>query len=120
VTHKPNYRASLLFAPIPLSGCFPYVSSYPKIEAAGATYVHSGCQSEPGPYSMAYYPFHGIYISIDILDSRLGLHIPTGTVVELNGKTVNIDGLVGTTPYQATINLRAVSHASYIGYAPVR
>jgi hypothetical protein len=120
VTHQPGCRTSLLFASTLLSGCFPYVSSYPKIEASGATYLHSGCQSEPGPYSMAYYPFNRIYISIDILDSHLGFHIPTGTVVELNGKTIKIDGLLGTTPYQSTINLRAVPHASYIGSAPVR
>jgi hypothetical protein len=119
VTHKANYRTSLLLASMLLNGCVPYVSSYPKIEVADAIYLHSGCQSELGPHSMVYYPFHGIHISIDMYGSRLGLHIASGTVVELNGKTLKIDGLIGTTPYQATPNLKAFSHASFgVGYAP--
>jgi len=52
---------------------------------------------------VVYYPFHGIYISI--AGSRLGLHIPSGAVVQLNAKTVEIDGTVGATPYHATLNL---------------
>jgi hypothetical protein len=119
VTPIPNRRTALLLASILLSGCVPYVTTYQKIEAPNATYLHSGCQSELGPHSTAYYPFHGIYISIDIRDSRLGLHIPSGTVVELNGKTIKIDGHVGATAYKATPNLKATSHAqSGVGYAP--
>lgn len=95
-----------------LSGCVPYTTTYPKIEAANAKYFHSGCDAEFGAGSMAYYPFHGIYISIDLRASRFGLHIPSGTVVKLNGRTIEIDGVIGTNPYKATFGLKAASHAS--------
>lgn len=68
---------------------------------------------------MVYYPFHGIHISIDIRANRFGLHIPSGTTVELNGTTIKIAGLIGATPYDATMNLRAAAHKSVgMGYAP--
>jgi hypothetical protein len=111
----------LFFASILLAGCVPYVTSYPKIEAHNADHLHPGCQSELGPNSTAYYPFHGIYISIDIRASRFGLHIPSSTVVELNGKTIEINGLIGTARYRATANLEAASHTSVgTGYAPAQ
>jgi len=70
---------------------------------------------------MVYYAFRGIYISVDIRDSRLGLHIPSGTVVELNGKTIKIEGLVGATAYKANPNLKATSYALFgVGYAPAQ
>jgi hypothetical protein len=52
VTHKPNFRPSLLLASILLSAGVPYLTTYPKIEVAGANYLHSGCQSELGPHSI--------------------------------------------------------------------
>jgi hypothetical protein len=61
---------------------------------------------------MAYYPFHGIYISIDLTAARFGLHIPSGTAVQLNGRTISVDGEIGTNPYKATFLLKAASHAS--------
>jgi hypothetical protein len=116
-----NKRPVLLYASILLAGCVPYVTSYPKIEAPNAEQMHFGCRSELGPNATAYYPFHGIYISIDIRASRFGLHIPASTVVELNGKTIDIDGLIGTAPYRTALNLRAASHASVGGgYAPAQ
>ena len=112
---------AVLVASIALTACFPYVSSFPKIQAPNATYLHTGCQSELGGKTTAYYPFHGIYISIDLNDSRFGLHIPFGTVVVLEGKIVKIEGLIGATAYQATPNLRATSHSSVgVGYAPAQ
>ena len=108
---------ALLPISLALTSCVPYVASFPKIEAPNATYLRSGCQSDLGPKSMVYYPFHGIYISID--GSRFGLHIPSGTVVELNGKTVEIAGMIGTTPFHSIVNLKAVSHRSIgTGYQP--
>lgn len=116
-----NKNPVLFFASILLAGCVPYVTSYPKVEAPNADHLHLGCQSELGPNSTAYYPFHGIYISIDIRASHFGLHIPSSTVVELNGKTLDINGSIGTTPYRATLNLEAASHASVgAGYAPAQ
>jgi hypothetical protein len=116
-----NKNPALFFASILLAGCVPYVTSYPKIEAPNADYLHLGCQSELGPNTLAYYPFHGIHISIDIRGNRFGLHIPSGTIVELNGNTIEISGMIGTTPYNATATLRAVAHKSVgTGYVPAQ
>ncbi len=93
-----------------LYGCVPYVTTYPKIDGPGATYLNPNCSG--GPASLTYYPFHGIYISLDMRDSRLGLHVPSGAIVELNGKIMKIDGMIGMTPYHATFELRAAPHAS--------
>ena len=95
-----------------LSGCVPYTTTYQKIEVADAKYFHPGCAAEVGAGSMAYYPFHGIYISIDLNAARFGLHIPSGTVVQLNGRTIEVDGVIGTNPYKSTFVLKGVSHAS--------
>jgi hypothetical protein len=116
-----NINTTIFLCSTILTACVPYVTTYPKLQAPNATYLHFGCQAELDAKSTAYYPFHGIYISMDMRDSRFGLHVPFGTVVELNGKTIKIDGLRGTTPYQATFNLRAASHKSVgLGYAPAQ
>jgi hypothetical protein len=95
-----------------LIGCVPCTATYTRIEVADAKYFRPGCGAEFGPASMAYYPFHGIYISISLSASRFGLHVPSGTVVQLNGRTIEIDGAIGTNPYNATFALKAASHAS--------
>lgn len=104
--------SALTLAVVLLSGCVPYTTTYPKIQVADAKYFHPGCGAEFGSGSMVYYPFHGIYISIDLRAARFGLHIPSETVVQLNGRTIQIDGVIGTTAYKATFDLKAASHAS--------
>jgi hypothetical protein len=116
-----NKRRVLSFASILLAACVPYVTSYPKIEAPNADYLHLGCQSELGPKTLVYYPFHGIHISIGLVGNRFGLHIPSGTIVELTGRTIEISGLIGTTPYHVTTTLRAIAHKSVgTGYVPAQ
>jgi hypothetical protein len=112
-----NKHSAALLGSIVLTACVPVVTTYPKIQTPNATYLHSGCQSDLGPNTMVYYPFHGIYISID--GSHFGLHVPPGTVVELNGKTIEIAGVIGATPFRSTLNLKAASHRSIgVGYQP--
>jgi hypothetical protein len=94
------------------AACVPLVTTYPKIEAPAAVYFDPGCTAASGPPSIAYYPFHGIYISIDVRTSRFGLHIPSGNVVQLNGRTIEIDGAIGATPYKATFDLQAAKHVA--------
>jgi len=108
---SPNVSA-LTLAVVLLSGCVPYTTTYPKIEVADAKYFHPGCAAEFGSGSMAYYPFHGLYISIDLRAARFGLHIPSGTIVQLNGRTLQVDGVIGADSYKATFDLKATSHAS--------
>jgi hypothetical protein len=60
---------------------------------------------------MAYYPFHGIFISLDVTHSvTLGLHLPAGTTAALDGKTVRIIGSADSGPVDATIPIRAAQH----------
>jgi hypothetical protein len=92
-----------------VSGCVPMVSTYPRVEHDGAAHLNAGCSA---PASSTYYSFHGIYISVDIQAFRLGLHVPSGNVVQLDGKTIQIDGASGTTPYEATFELRAAARKS--------
>jgi hypothetical protein len=116
-----NLKCAMFLGSSVLAGCVPYTTTYPKIEVAGASYMHAGCQAEVGEESMVYYPFNGIYISIDLRASRFGLHIPSGTVVELNGKTVEVSGMMGAAPFRTTLNLKAVSHKSMgTGYEPAQ
>ncbi len=58
-----NKYFPLLLISLALTGCFPYVSSFPKIQAPNATYLHTGCQAELGGKTTAYYPFHGINLA---------------------------------------------------------
>jgi hypothetical protein len=91
-----------------LTACVPYISSYQKVEAPAAIYFNPSCLG--GPASIAYYPFHGIYISIDADSSSVGLHIPPGYVAQLNGTTMEIAGLIGGVPYKGTVELEAAKH----------
>ena len=88
-------------------------SSYKHIEVAGARYFKNNCYASIGPPSVAYYPFHGIFISLDLTYSiALGLHLPAGTIVTLNGNTVRIVGSSDSGPIEATIPIRAAPHGS--------
>ena len=61
--------------------------------------------------SVAYYPFHGIFISLDLTNIvELGLHVPAGTTVELNGSTVHMTGIADSGPIDTTIPIRAARH----------
>ncbi|MGO9947235.1 MAG: hypothetical protein ACLPWG_10340, partial [Steroidobacteraceae bacterium] len=95
-----------------LEGCVPFTTTYPKIEAPAATYFAPGCTSDFQPRSTVYFPFHGIYISIDLEASRFGLHIPRDNVVQLDGTTIEIEGTIGTTPYKSAFPIRAVKRDS--------
>jgi hypothetical protein len=102
-------KVALLLGLAFASGCVPIVSTYPKVEHDGAAHINAGCS---GPASSTYYPFHGIYISIDVQAFRLGLHVPSGNVVQLDGKTIQTEGASGATLYDATFELCAAARKS--------
>lgn len=94
-----------------LSGCIPMRNRYEHIDVPDARYFKSSCYHTFGPPSVAYYPFHGIYISLDVTNTvELGLHLPAGTTVELNGDTVHITGSADSGPIDTTIPIRAARH----------
>jgi hypothetical protein len=94
-----------------LSGCVPVRSPYEHIEIPDARYFRQGCYHTVGPPAIAYYPFHGIFISLDVTHTiELGLHLPAGTTVDLNGSTVHILGVADSGPIDTTIPIRATRH----------
>ena len=94
-----------------LSGCLPMRYPYEHIEVADARYFQSICYHTFGPPSVAYYPFHGIFISLDVTNTvELGLHLPAGTTVELKGNAVRIIGSADSGPIDTTVPIRAFRH----------
>jgi hypothetical protein len=100
-----------------LQGCVPWRYSYERIQAPQAVYYRSFCRGAAGPPSVVYYPFHGIFISLMADVMSLGLHVPEGTTVQLNGDTVVISGLTKTGPVDATVRIEGFSRAS-VGNVP--
>lgn len=96
-----------------LTGCIPIVSSYSRIEVPGARYFGSSCHGVSGPSSVVYYPFQGIFISLDMNPwLRLGLHVPAGTIAQLNGETIKIEGETETGGVVFTARMKASSRGS--------
>jgi hypothetical protein len=99
-----------------LLGCVPWRYSYEHLDVPGARYFQSACQHSAGPPSMAYYPFHVIFISLDVTHTvTLGLHLPAGTTAALNGTTVRITGSADSGPVDAIMPIRAARHLGLNG-----
>jgi hypothetical protein len=79
---------------------------YARIEAPGAVYFKYICRGTVGPPSTVYYPFHGIYISLNFDYTSFGLHIPEGMTVQLTDNTITVDGISKSGPVQATIHFK--------------
>jgi len=111
----PQSRRLLLMvvATTVLCGCVPMTSKYLRIEAPGARYFHSSCRGGSGPPSVVYYPYHGIFISLDVTNViALGLHLPAGTEAELDGHTVRITGVEEKGAVEVTLPIRATEHGA--------
>ena len=89
-----------------LQGCVPATLPYLRIEAPAARYLKSTCGGSVGAPQIVYYPFHGVFISIDPDPILVGLHVPAGVVVQLNGDTVKIAGSTKDGPVNKEILLR--------------
>src|SRR6266850_149917 len=76
-----------------VAACVPYVQNYSRIEVPNARYFGKSCYGGFGPESVAYFPFHEIFISIDMNPwLRLGVHIPPGNSVQVLGRNIKIVG----------------------------
>jgi hypothetical protein len=102
----PNCRASLLLTSTLLTACFPMSWTYERIEAPDAKYFKSVCRGTVGPPSTVYFPYHGIYISLNFDYTTFGLHIPEGMTVLLNDNTVKVDGVSKSGPVQKTVHIK--------------
>lgn len=79
-----------------LQGCIPHTLLYSRLEAPDSKYFKSRCFGGAGATSVIYYPFHGIYISLNITGTlRLGLHVPAGEVAQLTDNAIKIEGRSG-------------------------
>jgi hypothetical protein len=86
-------------------------SHYEHVEVPDARYFKSSCYASIGPPSVAYYPFHEIFISLDITHAiALGLHLPEGTTAQLNGKTVRMRGSAAYGSVDVTVPIRGARH----------
>jgi hypothetical protein len=94
-----------------LSGCAPYWEQYQRVEAPEAVYLRSECGGF-GARNYAYYPYHGIFISVSLSPLQLGLHYPAGTTVALSGDTVTISGSRQNEPIEYLQHLRQASHGT--------
>jgi hypothetical protein len=112
-------KRSIFFAVglIILGGCVPVVTKYPKFDMPGAVYFHLPGFGAASPPLVVYYPYHGIHISLFLHTLFFGLHVPEGTVVQLNDTVVRIRGiLAGAGTYDVSFNIQAAPH-SYLGDA---
>ena len=103
----PYRRISLLFCSTLLSACFPMSTTYERIDAPDAKYYKSICRGTVGPPSTVYYPFHGIYISLDYRFTTFGLHIPEGMTAQLTDNKLTVNGAGKSGPMQATVHFKA-------------
>jgi hypothetical protein len=90
-----------------LTACFPMSSTYEHIDAPGAVYFKNICRGTVGPPSTVYYPFHGIYISLDYTFTTFGLHIPEGMTVQLADNKITVNGVGKSGPAQTTVHFKA-------------
>jgi hypothetical protein len=74
-----------------ISGCVPVSQHYERAEAPDAVYLQGLCGGS-GPPNWAYYPFHGIFVSVTLSPLQVGLHYPPGTTVSLEGSALTITG----------------------------
>jgi hypothetical protein len=51
-----------------------------------------------------YYPFHGIYISLDYRFTTFGLHIPEGMTVQITDNKITVNGVGNSGPVQTTVH----------------
>jgi hypothetical protein len=89
------------------AACVPMSSTYERIDAPDAVRFKSICRGTVGPPSTVYYPYHGIYISLNFSSTSFGLHIPEGMTVQLNDNTIKVNGVSKSGPVQKTVHFKA-------------
>jgi hypothetical protein len=89
------------------SACVPMSSTYEHINVPGAVYFKNSCRGTVGPPATVYYPFHGIYISLNFTFTTFGLHIPEGMTVQLSDNTITVNGISKSGPVHTTVHFKA-------------
>src|SRR5882757_2616090 len=102
-----KHFALLLFSSTVLTACVPMSTTYERIDAPDAVRFKSICRGTVGPPSTIYYPYHGIYISLNFSSTRFGLHIPEGMTVQLDDNTIKVNAVSMAEPVQKTVHFKA-------------
>jgi hypothetical protein len=87
--------------------CVPMSSTYERIDAPDAVRFKNICRGSVGPPSTVYYPFHGIYISLNFSSTMLGLHIPEGMTAKLTDNTIKVEGESKSGHVQKIVHFKA-------------
>lgn len=101
-----------------LQACVPARDSYFRIDVPAARHLRTLCGGSAGPPEMVHYPFHGIYISVVPDPLFLGIHVPSGTVVQFNSDVVNISGSTEEGPVSKEIRLQLWPQEKMASYVP--
>ena len=89
------------------SACVPMSTTYERIDAPDGVRFKNICHGSFGPPSTVYYPFHGIYISLNFTFTMLGLHIPEGMTAKLTDNTIKIEGESKSGHVQKIVHFKA-------------
>ena len=87
-------------------------STYERIDAPDAARFKAVCRGTVGPPSTVYYPFHGIFISLNFSSTEFGLHIPEGVTAQLNGDKIQIVGFSNSGQVKQTVRIKAFKQGS--------
>jgi len=87
---------------------------YPRITVSGADYINVGCNGN-GPPKRTYYPFHGIFIAIELEPLLLSLHVPNHNQVQLDDAPVVVSGQTRHGPVELTLPLKDAGHHTIQG-----
>jgi hypothetical protein len=94
-----------------LSGCVPIVSHYHTVEVTDARYLHETCGGF-GPRTWAYFPVHGIFISLRV-PNDFGVIYPKGTIVELDSNELILTSERNGVSTQRVFEIAPRTHGSY-------
>ena len=87
----------------------PQVSAYLRIEAPEARHLERECNAGIGVPTVVYYEYHGVFISLDMTDwVALGVHVPAGNTVRLEGNQLRISGTSRLGPVEVSMPIWAV------------
>ena len=94
----------------------PVLVKYPEYEVPEAVYLKKRTAIMRQP-TMIYYPYNGIHISFFLEPLFFGVHLPPGTMVQLDDTTIRIEGVTSSGKYRSSFPIQAAPHAS-IGILP--
>lgn len=104
---------------VSIAGCVPVVAGhYLSVDAPKAQYFKHTCGGTVGPPSIAYFPYHGIYVSAWLPALMLGLHLPANSEAKLDSNELRITAITPSGPIEETYPLVLQSFEKALGLNP--